>query len=325
MTTGAVFLFGPFLLKYIKLLQGQNPEQAKISIFHWLPAIVFIAAGSYFAFISESEKIRVFQELKTGNNLYANIINCVSLIHVITYLILAKTEIKKFTAVVGMSYSQYEIMNIDWMNFFVNALGWQTMVLFLSYLIIEVFFQKYAFYADLVASPTIALFFYGNVFYRGFMYNYIFDQKKFQELLNRNINIQKNIEEIATLPKTISEEQAIKLEQIAAKLKIAIEIQKVYTNPEISLQKLADELECGRTTLSQVINAHFKTTFYDIINKNRVEEVQRLLLNEKNKNLKIDAIGEMAGFYSRATFYSVFKKYTGKTPLDYKKTIPLNL
>ena len=58
--------------------------------------------------------------------------------------------------------------------------------------------------------------------------------------------------------------------------------------------------------------------FYDLVNGCRVEEAKRLLLDPKNKNYTILSIGFEAGFNSKTTFNTIFKKFTGLTPTEYK-------
>jgi AraC-like DNA-binding protein len=71
--------------------------------------------------------------------------------------------------------------------------------------------------------------------------------------------------------------------------------------------------------VSQAINEGLKKTFYDLVNGSRVEEAKRLLLDPKNKNIKIMAVAFDSGFNSKTTFNTVFKKFTGLTPTDFKE------
>jgi AraC-like DNA-binding protein len=62
-----------------------------------------------------------------------------------------------------------------------------------------------------------------------------------------------------------------------------------------------------------------KKNFYDLVNGYRVEEAKRLLLDPKNTNYTILSVGFEAGFNSKTTFNTVFKKFTGLTPTDFRK------
>ena len=71
--------------------------------------------------------------------------------------------------------------------------------------------------------------------------------------------------------------------------------------------------------LSQCINRIYDKNFYDYINFHRVNEAKQLMQNSQYENFKIEVIGEKAGFNSRTTFFSVFKKFTGESPSAFKK------
>ena len=50
----------------------------------------------------------------------------------------------------------------------------------------------------------------------------------------------------------------------------------------------------------------------------RVEQSKKILIDPKYANYTISSIGLESGFNSKSTFYTVFKKHTGITPLAYK-------
>ncbi|MCB0372566.1 MAG: AraC family transcriptional regulator, partial [Muricauda sp.] len=74
--------------------------------------------------------------------------------------------------------------------------------------------------------------------------------------------------------------------------------------------------DIGRNNASQVINEHFNLSFFDFINKYRVEEAERLL--ESNQLMTITDIAFEAGFNNRVSFYKAFKKVHDITPTEYK-------
>ena len=96
--------------------------------------------------------------------------------------------------------------------------------------------------------------------------------------------------------------------------------EKLYSEPELTLQQSGAE----RLNISLPIryprgsNEGMDKTFYDLINGYRVEEAKRLLLEPESKNFTILSVGFEAGFNSKTTFNTVFKKFTGQTPTDYR-------
>jgi len=102
-------------------------------------------------------------------------------------------------------------------------------------------------------------------------------------------------------------------------LRLLLEEQKPYLDPELSLPKLAEMMACSTHELSHLINQGFERNFYQLINGYRVEESKRLLMDEKLLHLNILAIGFEAGFNSKTTFNTTFKNHTGMSPLEYRK------
>lgn len=92
-----------------------------------------------------------------------------------------------------------------------------------------------------------------------------------------------------------------------------------YLDPDLGMEKLADELDMGTSTLSMLINSYGDSNFPDYINRLRVEKAKQILIHPDFTSYTIVAIGLECGFNSKSTFYSAFKKFTGLTPSYYKK------
>lgn len=89
---------------------------------------------------------------------------------------------------------------------------------------------------------------------------------------------------------------------------------KAYLQPDISIAFFAKEINISQRNLSRAINNYLNCNFFEFINKMRVEEAKRQLLNLDASGYNIDSIFAECGFRSRSTFFLVFKKITGKTP-----------
>jgi YesN/AraC family two-component response regulator len=98
-----------------------------------------------------------------------------------------------------------------------------------------------------------------------------------------------------------------------------MENEKLFLDGDLTLQKLAERLAIPAQHLSQVINERLDQTFSDFINKYRVEEAKRRLLDPKTQHYTVLAIGEEVGFNSKSSFNAVFKKYTNTTPSEFRK------
>jgi len=109
------------------------------------------------------------------------------------------------------------------------------------------------------------------------------------------------------------------VEALQARIVKVTSEKKLYLNPSLSLPALSEALEIGVQDLSYVLNNGLGKNFYQFINELRVEEAKALLESEKVKSLDMLGIATHAGFNSKTTFNTTFKKTTGFTPTQYLK------
>jgi AraC-like DNA-binding protein len=98
-----------------------------------------------------------------------------------------------------------------------------------------------------------------------------------------------------------------------------IEEEKGYLNPSFSLKTLSKDLGISQSHLSRIFKTEFDTSFTTYINSLRISNAKTFLSNSDFSNYTLVAIGLEAGFNSKTTFNTTFKKYTGKTPSEYRK------
>jgi AraC-like DNA-binding protein len=96
---------------------------------------------------------------------------------------------------------------------------------------------------------------------------------------------------------------------------------KLYLNPELTIKKLSEQINVPLRSLSVYINQEKQMNYTDFVNSFRVECAKKMLCDNSYRNYTIDAIGELSGFNSRASFYAIFKKHTGCTPKLFKTRI----
>ena len=108
-------------------------------------------------------------------------------------------------------------------------------------------------------------------------------------------------------------------EQYLQRLVHLMEHEKVFTDDELTLQKVAEKLSIPAHHLSQTINERLGQTFSDFINSYRVEEAKKRLLDPAKSHYSLLAIAEEAGFNSKSSFNAVFKKHVNMTPSEFRK------
>ncbi len=97
-----------------------------------------------------------------------------------------------------------------------------------------------------------------------------------------------------------------------------LENEKIYLDPSLSLMSVARKLDIAPCYVSQIINESFRQNFRDFINRYRIEESKRLLA-QQNQHLNILGIAHDAGFNSKSSFNTAFKKHTGITPKEFRR------
>ena len=94
---------------------------------------------------------------------------------------------------------------------------------------------------------------------------------------------------------------------------------KLFLNKELRMSDLVQSTGVATHHLSEVLNDFMGTSFYQLINKYRVEEAK--LSMQQKPHLKLLQIGLDAGFNNKTSFVNAFKASEGQTPSAYFKSI----
>lgn len=108
-------------------------------------------------------------------------------------------------------------------------------------------------------------------------------------------------------------------ERIAGRLEEAMRQERLFLDPELSLQTLADRLDVRRHDLSQVINERFGMTYTELVYQQRLAEARARLTDPRYRRLTIAAIALDSGFNSVSSFTTMFKRRFKLTPSAYRK------
>ena len=103
--------------------------------------------------------------------------------------------------------------------------------------------------------------------------------------------------------------------QIAGRLEALMLKEKLYRDPMLSLSTLASRLAVRPNHLSQSLNGHLGVSFFDYINRLRVEEAVTRIARTSDPLL---TIAYDVGFNSRSTFNLAVRKVTGQPPSAFR-------
>ncbi len=98
-----------------------------------------------------------------------------------------------------------------------------------------------------------------------------------------------------------------------------MEQEKLYTQDNLSLSLLAEQLQLSSHQLSELINTEFKQSFSKFIRQHRVEEAKKMLLDEPESSIL--SIGLSVGFSTQSNFYTAFRDISGIAPGQYRKQL----
>ena len=85
---------------------------------------------------------------------------------------------------------------------------------------------------------------------------------------------------------------------------------------DINLNLIADNLNYSPSYLTKIFCQVYDCTPSRYLINLRMNHAQRLLLHEPG--LSIKQIGEICGYHDQGYFSRIFKKYTGKSPLEFR-------
>lgn len=101
------------------------------------------------------------------------------------------------------------------------------------------------------------------------------------------------------------------------RLKHAMDVDKVYLDPDLTLIGLSNRLKTNRTYLSKIINLNYNCTFSEFVNMRRIEHALSIIHDRKSKGLSLKEISAECGYANQASFIRNFSKIMGKTPSEY--------
>jgi AraC-like DNA-binding protein len=296
------FLIAPLLWFYTKELIGERVALSKNLVLHFLPFLVIIFLSLTLKSVDPDFAFMQFL------NQHQRLINVFFWISVVaqfsSYQFLIRKKWIAYQEFIKQEVSNKEGVDISWVRFF--------LIIFLLINIFFLFSLFTAIHLDYASwqPRTTALIFSLSVF--ALSYKGILQKELFQK-------VEVRAEEII---ETLRNASPIKPDkELIGRLLNYMTEKKPYLDSELTLSSLAKDLGISRSQLSLLINERIGDNFYDFVNKYRVEEVKKLMVDPQVKNYNLLGIALEAGFKSKSTFNLIFKRFTGLTPTEYRKNL----
>ena len=112
-------------------------------------------------------------------------------------------------------------------------------------------------------------------------------------------------------------------QQILTTLEAHLHKTKIFTDAELSLDKLAQGAGISKYHISEALNSYACKSFYQYINEWRIQRAteQIRFMNEKALPVNVLTLAYDCGFKAKSSFNQYFKKITGLTPTEYIKSL----
>jgi len=91
---------------------------------------------------------------------------------------------------------------------------------------------------------------------------------------------------------------------------------RLYLDPNLSLSRLSRHVRAAPDHVSQTLNVHMQTRFFDFVAHWRIADAKQRLASTDASVLEI-ALD--VGFNARSAFYTAFKRETGQTPTAFRR------
>lgn len=109
-------------------------------------------------------------------------------------------------------------------------------------------------------------------------------------------------------------------QRIRKKIEAAFVEQELHRDSLLNLRSLSRAINEKAHYVSQVVNQDLGTTFYELVNRHRVELARRLLREAAERTVLEIALE--VGFNSKSTFHTAFRRQTGMTPGEFRVSPP---
>jgi AraC-like DNA-binding protein len=291
-------LIGPAIFLYVSTL-SHNREQFSCPLYiHFLPALAYLImlclALAYN--IKSDEDIAQYQWLL----ILASFIQLAVAVQLISYIVAAIMTINHYHKWLLEQCSAVEALKLNWLSYLLTSI----LLLFIVWTsLLGADIKVFGIEPSRLVLETFWLAMSILVYWIG-IYSLLHP-----EILTFSMVEDKKTKQ--TLPKA-------ELSIHCRKLEDYMKSNKPYIDPTLSLTALAAQLNLNAKLLSQVINTGTGHSFYEYINRYRIESIKNILRQPDNKALKLEGVAYDSGIKSSSTFNRLFKKYVNMTPREYR-------
>lgn len=300
------FIHGPMLYLYVLNLTGRKLG-TKTWFLHSVPVFIVFLIMSGLLMKSPWERLVIYQNGGNEYKLLSTILKYLMIFSGALYVGLSLFAMRKYRKELSDQYSNTEKMNMNWLYYLIigMALIW-----------IAVMIRN-----DILIFSMVVLFILVAAYFgisRVGILNLAAESENIEEK-----EVIDDPSEIIKYQKTFPGDDAI--QEVYEKLMNIMEQEKLYKDPELSLNHVAQLLNVHPNILSQTINTLEQKNFYDYINRQRIEEFKRIACLPENQKFTILSLAFESGFNSKTSFNRNFKKYMNCSPREFLRSQSIDL
>lgn len=311
-SSAAVFLNGPLLGLYTRNIFHKEKFFTGFHLLHIFPFLIHLVL--VFPYICRTTLAPLPDAVR-------GILAWAKLASILFYCLMALSEIKRSLSIAGNNLSNTEAFHVKWLQRAIYAILIVWCIGFAGQFVFQAgLMHIHKEQEDLAIHIAVSILVIGMGYY-GFKQAPVF----IDDLTSSTIRadepkeaggvdaVQERYRKSAINPEDIK--------KYANRLDELMQQEKLFTDAELTLNKLAGRLQLSPHQLSQVINQHYRKNFFEFVNTYRVEEVIGMLKSGAVQHSTLLGLALDAGFNSKASFNRYFKKHTGKTPSEYCKDL----
>lgn len=303
------FVIGPLVFLYVREMTAAEPAQLHPAWPHFvIPALYVLVLATTFWPRSAAYKVAVAMH---GGSWIISVLEAVLLVYGIAYACAALVLLRRHRAHVQELYSNLRGVSLRWLLVLalLNALVWVAALVAFA---LRLSGWSEASMASMIVpiGSTITVFVIG---YFQLAQPEIFVPAAAPAPLPSPAPAAPPPPAPAYARARLPDDDAAALE---ARMKTAMTEQRLYRQPGLTLAELADAVGATQHEVSQVLSTRLARNFFTFVNEHRIEAVKTALATTDRPVLDL---AFEAGFQSKSTFNTAFRKATGMTPSEFRQ------
>jgi AraC-like DNA-binding protein len=316
LTIAVPLTLSPLQFLYARYLTRSFSKLKKIDLLHFLPFVAAMISFAILFFTIYNDHLLLMQRVDRGEALlFFSIFNWVIIFQIFPYMGLTLWILHRYEQDIKSIFSDIDKIHLHWLR---NI----TIIIFAaaSFFLIETVIYMLGFSISQTFTLT-SIVVAASVYAMGYLALF-----KSAIFLKPEVSVPiSKINELGASSENVLEKYAKSglsnqmADDYLARLERIMQDEKSFLISDLTLTQLAEKLDISPHNLSEILNTRTQKNFFDYVNHFRVEAAKKELVAPDSQHFKILAIAFNSGFNSKTSFNTIFKKYTGQTPSQFRQ------